>query len=118
MPTTKCPFCGNDTLEVKHGEYQACPSAELSGGTIVIGDATWQVCAVRRREILPYALNKASTSKQTKRQGLLTPEEVRQVRQRTGLSAVDMAYLLGVRREDVHAMGDGKVNPDPRETTP
>ena len=54
------------------------------------------MCQQCGEEILPYALNKAIDLEATKRQGLLTPEEIRQVRQRTGLSAVDMAYLLGV----------------------
>lgn len=96
MTATKCALCGNGTLEEKHGEYRLAPPPNIPGGTIVIRDATWQVCQQCGEEILPYALNKAIDLEATKRQGLLTPEEIRQVRQRTGLSAVDMAYLLGV----------------------
>ena len=36
MPTTKCPLCGNDTLEEKHGEYRFAPPPNIPGGTIVI----------------------------------------------------------------------------------
>lgn len=96
MPTTKCPLCGNDTLEEKHGEYRFAPPPGIPGGTIVIPNATWQACQQCGEEILPYALNKAIDVEATKRQGLLTPEEIRQIRERTGLSAVEIAHLLGV----------------------
>ncbi|MGD0898450.1 MAG: type II TA system antitoxin MqsA family protein [Thermoguttaceae bacterium] len=96
MPTTKCPVCGNDALEEKHGEHRFAPPPNIPGGEIVIPDATWQACQQCGEEILPYALNKAIDLEATKRQGLLVPEEIRQVRQRTGLTAVDMAGLLGV----------------------
>jgi putative zinc finger/helix-turn-helix YgiT family protein len=89
-------MCGDDTLEEKRGEYRFDPPPNVPGGTMVIPNATWLACSHCGEEILPYALNKAIDLEATKRQGLLVPEEIRQVRQRTGLSAVDMAYLLGV----------------------
>ena len=108
MPTTKCPLCGNDTLEEKHGEYRFAPPPNIPGGTIVIPNATWQACQQCAEEILPYALNKAIDLEAAKRQGLLTPEEIRQVRQRTGLSAVHMAYLLGVGEKTYTRWETGK----------
>lgn len=102
MPTTNCPMCGDNTLEEKHGEYRFTPPPNVSGGTIVIADATWQACRHCGEEILSYALNKAIDLEATKRQGLLVPEEIRQVRQRTGLTALDMAYLLGVGIRHTH----------------
>jgi len=96
MPTTKCPMCGDNTLEEKYGEYRFDPPPNVPGGTIVIPNATWLACSHCGEEILSHDLDKAIDLEATRRQGLLVPEEIRQVRQRTGLSAVEMAQLLGV----------------------
>ena len=44
-----------------------------------------------------------------RRRGLLTPAEIRQVRQTTGLSAVEMAHLLSIQ---LHALGKWPINPE------
>jgi putative zinc finger/helix-turn-helix YgiT family protein len=96
MAATQCLACGEYTLEEKHGEFRFDPPPNIPGGTIVVADATWQHCSRCGEAVLPYELNKALDREAMKRQGLLMPEEIREVRKRTGLSAVDMAYLLGV----------------------
>lgn len=96
MTTGLCPFCGQNTLEEKHGEYRFEPPATIPGGMLVIANATWHVCATCGEEILPHELSKAIDGERYRRLGLLTPAEIKQVRERTGLSAVDMAQLLGV----------------------
>ncbi|NQT38495.1 MAG: type II toxin-antitoxin system MqsA family antitoxin [Planctomycetes bacterium] len=96
MATKECPICGGQTLEEKQGEYRLEPPPNIPGGTMTVPDATWLACSTCNEEILSDALSKAIDRQRCKRLGLLTPEELREVRKRTGLSAVDMAQLLGV----------------------
>lgn len=96
MTTTKCPLCGNPTLERKEGEYRFEPPPNVPGGAMVIPDAIWNACTRCGEEILPDELTQAIEAEQYRRLGLLTPSEIRGVRQKTGLSAVEIAHLLGV----------------------
>jgi len=108
MPTTKCPMCGANTLQQKRGEYRFEPPPNIPGGAIVIADATWEECGSCGEAILPYELSKALDIEAIKRQGLLMPEEIRQVRQRTGLTAVDMSHLLGIGEKTYTRWETGK----------
>ena len=108
MPTTKCPMCGANTLEEKRGEYRFDPPPNIPGGTMVIADATWQQCSQCGEAVLSYELSKALDREAIKRQGMLLPEEIRQVRQQTGLSAVEMSHLLGVGEKTYTRWETGK----------
>lgn len=108
MPTTQCPLCGNQTLEHKRGEYRFEPPQNIPGGTMIIGHATWDACASCGEEILPDELTKAIEAEQYRRLGLLPPSEIRRVRQKTGLSAVDMANLLGVGKKSYTRWENGR----------
>ena len=108
MAAKKCPFCGRNTLEASHGEYRFEPPANIPGGTMIIPDAEWFACTACGEEILPHPLSKAIDVQRCKRLGLLTPQEIREVRQRTGLSAVDMAHLLGVGEKTYTRWENGK----------
>lgn len=108
MPATKCPMCGADALEEKRGEYRFEPPPNIAGGTILIADATWQECSKCGEAVLGYDLSKALDREAIKRQGMLTPEEILQVRQQTGLSAVDMAHLLGIGEKTYTRWETGK----------
>lgn len=96
MTTATCPLCGSDTLEHKRGDYRFEPPQNIPGGTMILPNATWDACTSCGQDILPDELTKAIEVEHYRRLGLLTPEEIRQVRQKTGLSAVDLANLLGV----------------------
>ena len=96
MTTTTCPVCGNATLEERQGEYRFEPPPNLPGGEMAVPDAVWSACSTCGEEILPDTLTRAIDAHRYKRLGLLTPDELRGVRDKTGLSAVDMAHLLGV----------------------
>lgn len=91
-----CPLCGEDSLDTKHGTYNFEPPANIPGGTITVDDAEWFACDACGEEMIPNALSKSLGAVRYRRLGLLAPEEIRSVRQKTGLSAVDMAHLLGV----------------------
>jgi putative zinc finger/helix-turn-helix YgiT family protein len=108
MTATKCPLCGNETLEHKHGEYRFEPPKNVPGGTMIIPGAAWDACSSCGEEILPDELTKAIEAERYRRLGLLTPTEIRQVRQKTGLSAVDMANLLGVGEKSYTRWENGR----------
>lgn len=96
MANTKCPICDSNTYEEKHGDYQFDSPSSIPGGPIHISNATWWECSTCGEKVLSHELDKAIDVEATRRQGLLTPEEIRNVRKRTGLSAVDISHLLGV----------------------
>lgn len=96
MPGKKCPFCGKESFRCNQGEYRFEPPPNIPGGEFVIPDAIWHSCSDCGKEILPHTLIKAIELERCKRLGRLTPDEIREVRQKTGLSAVDLANLLGV----------------------
>jgi putative zinc finger/helix-turn-helix YgiT family protein len=108
MTTTKCPICGNQTLEHKQGEYRFEPPLNIPRGTMTIRDAVWDACSSCGEEILPDELTKAIEAEQYRRLGLLTPSEIRQVRQKTGLSAVDLANLLGIGEKSYTRWENGR----------
>ena len=122
MTTTNCPLCGNDTLETKEGEYRFDPPSNVPGGTMVIADACWQACNSCGEEILPDELTQVIEIERNRRLGLLTPDDIRTIRKKTGLSATEMAHVLGVgekvgtRCTKAHAMyfKDAKGNNRPR----
>ncbi len=108
MTTTQCPLCGHQTLEHKHGEYRFEPPQNIPGGTMIIANATWNTCTRCGEEMLPDELTRAIEAEQYRRLGLLPPSEIRQVRQKTGLSAVDMANLLGVGEKSYTRWENGR----------
>jgi len=75
---------------------------------MIIPGAEWFACSACGEEVIPHLLSKAIDLQRCKRLGLLTPEEVREVRKRTGLSAVDMAQLLGVGEKTYTRWENGK----------
>lgn len=108
MTTAKCPICGNQTLEHKHGEYRFEPPEKTPGGTMVVPHATWDACSSCGEDILPDELTKAIEAQQYRRLGLLAPSEIRRVRQKTGLSAVDLANLLGIGEKSYTRWENGR----------
>lgn len=96
MNQTPCPMCGKNSLTEKHGEYRFEPPEAIPGGAIVVPDTMWYECGACHEQIVSPALEQAIERERCRRLGLLTPEEIKAVRERTGLSAVDMATLLGV----------------------
>src|SRR6266852_5326162 len=96
MAAKKCPMCGQATLVEMTGEYRMEPPPTIPGGAIVIRDASWLHCESCNEDILSSELDAAINRERYRRLGLLPPKEIRRVREKTGLSAVDMSHLLGV----------------------
>ena len=91
-----CPTCGSPELRAEHGDFRFEPPANIPGGAIVVPNAHWHTCGACGEQIIPHETSEAIERERNRRLGLLTPVEIRAVRARTGLSAVDMASLLGV----------------------
>lgn len=93
---TKCPICGNETLEPRHGEFRFEPPANIPGGLMVVPDTDWLECSSCEERILSNELNDAIELMTYDRLGLLPPKEIEDIRTRLGLTQVQMAELLGV----------------------
>src|SRR4030042_3951511 len=96
MAAEDCPMCGETTLVEMQGEFRFEPPANIPGGTIAIPNARWRHCQSCGESIIPHELDKALDRERNRRLGLFTPEDIRRVRQKTGLSAVGMRHLVGV----------------------
>jgi len=96
MAAKNCPLCGKvKLLEIK-GAYKLDPPPQIPGGTIVIPDASWQHCEACGEDILSLELEAAIEQERYRRLGLLCPRDIRRIREKTGLSGVDISNLLGV----------------------
>ncbi len=93
---SRCPACGQETLEKRRGDFRFDPPPNIPGGTMIIPDAEWRECSACGGRILPASLSKVLDDEARRRQGLLTPDEIRGVRERTGLSQEEMARFLSV----------------------
>lgn len=91
-----CFICGNETLEVKSGEFRFEPPENIPGGTILIEDAQWEECISCHERVLPPELLSQLDEVRYQRLGLLKPEEIRAVRQRAGLTQKSMAHILNL----------------------
>jgi HTH-type transcriptional regulator/antitoxin MqsA len=91
-----CPICGAKALQERRGEYVFEWPKGFAAQHSAFPDAAWEACRACGEDILSPELSRRIEAEQYRIQGLLTPAEVRAVRQRTGLSQVDMARLLGV----------------------
>lgn len=105
---TTCPICGQDERETKHGTYSMEVPASIPGGAIEIHDATWEHCNACGEDFIADDLNKAIARVQYHRLGLLSPEQIRQVREKTGLSAVEMSQLLNAGDKSYTRWESGK----------
>lgn len=93
---TKCPICGNETLGSRHGEFRFEPPANIPGGVMIVPDADWLECSSCGDRILSNKLDRELDLLRYDRLGLLRPEAIRAVREKTGLSQEAMAFWLGV----------------------
>ncbi len=103
-----CPLCGNETLEERTGVFEMAVPDNIPGGVIQIPNAQWQGCSTCNEEIIPDELSQAIQQERLKRLGLLSPDEIKQIRAKTGLSAVEMAQILGAGDKSYTRWENGK----------
>ncbi|MFM8474490.1 MAG: type II TA system antitoxin MqsA family protein [Planctomycetaceae bacterium] len=103
-----CPICGQQTLDDKVGTFVMAVPPEIPGGDFQIANANWQACSSCGEEIIPDDLSKLIERTRYQRLGLLSPEQIKQVRARTGLSAVEMAQIIGAGDKSYTRWENGK----------
>jgi len=53
----ECPFCGNNTMQIKNGEYEFEPPAIVGCGMLVIQNAKWWECSSCGEQMIPDDLS-------------------------------------------------------------
>ncbi len=91
-----CPVCGSIALRHKEGDYVFAWPKGFAKTESSFANASWDRCEGCGEEILPPELSDRIEAEHYRVQCLLAPAEVKAIRERTGLSQVDMARLLGV----------------------
>ncbi len=105
----ECPICGNISLETQKGEFCFEPPPKvIPGGPIIISDATWEECFECEEKILSLDLERAIEKERYHRLGLLAPKDIHDIRQRAGLTQIEMAELLGVGEKTYTRWESGK----------
>lgn len=92
----RCFNCGSERMEERSGSFRFDPPANIPGGIIVIPDATWRECANCGEQLLPPELQQRLAETSRTRQGLLLPRRIKAVREKLGLTQVQMAERLGI----------------------
>ena len=63
---------------------------------IVIHSTSWEECTSCKERIISFDLEQQLENVRRERLGFLTPEEMRTIRNRSGLTQIEMAQLLGL----------------------
>lgn len=111
MPAKECPLCGQAALVSMSGEYRFEPPHNIPGDSIVVRDAQWLHCDLCGEDILSSELEAAIDQERRRRLGLLTPQEIRGIRENAGLSVADMSHLLGVEEQAYTRLETGRSLP-------
>ncbi len=98
---TRCPLCGKEELQKKTGTFHFDipddgTNPDAREFEVDIPNAEWDECGSCGEIILSHDLQKRIQRWQYTRQGMLTPEELKAIRERFGLSQVEMGRRLGV----------------------
>lgn len=103
-----CPLCGHDTRETVQGTFTMEVPTNVPGGPIVVENATWEHCHQCDENVIGHELNQAIERVQYQRLGLLTPEQIRQIREKSGLTATEMSQLLNAGDKSFTRWENGK----------
>lgn len=93
----KCHACEKGTLEERRGVFHY--ESKNRDGEAIAGDfenSVWYECASCGERMIPRELNQSIEKWHYAREGLLTPEEIKAIREKYGLTQVAIARLLGV----------------------
>lgn len=117
MGAKECPMCGHPSLVEMEGAYRIEPPATIPGGAITVGDAKWLHCGSCGEDILSPGLEASIEAERRRRLGLLTPTEIRDVREMLRLSIRDLSELLGVGQQTYERWENGRSLPTPTGNT-
>jgi putative zinc finger/helix-turn-helix YgiT family protein len=93
---TICPICGAGNLKTHNGKYTFEPPPNIPGGPIVIENAKWEECTACGERIASIELEQALERERYRRLGLLTPEEILQIRKSLCFTQTEMSQILDV----------------------
>lgn len=105
---TKCALCGHDARETIHGTFTMEVPPNTPGGPIAVENATWQHCGNCGEDVIDDELNDAIERVHFLRLGLLTPDQIRQIREKSGLTATEMSQLLNAGDKSFTRWENGK----------
>lgn len=109
---TKCPLCGETSLERKTGAFHF----EIPGGeadrnnpdcAMDFEDSEWDECGACGEIILSAGLQKSIERWQYARKGLLSPREIKGIREKYGLTQARMAQILQVGEKNFSRWENG-----------
>lgn len=103
-----CAFCGHEARETVHGTFTMEVPPNVPGGAIAIENATWEHCDNCDEDVIGDELNKAIERVRYQRLGLLTPDQIRQIREKSGLTATEMSQLLNAGDKSFTRWENGK----------
>ncbi|MEN6308982.1 MAG: type II TA system antitoxin MqsA family protein [Anaerohalosphaeraceae bacterium] len=104
-----CPICGAKALIKKTGEYRFDPPANIPGGIIVIPNSVWEECEACREVVLSPELLEKLEEQRYVRLGLLTPAEIRAIREKAGLTQAQISEKLGIGEKTYTRWESGKL---------
>ncbi|MBN1123365.1 MAG: type II toxin-antitoxin system MqsA family antitoxin [Sedimentisphaerales bacterium] len=105
----KCPICGAPALIEKTGDFCFEPPANIPGGTIVVPNSKWEECEVCKEVILPAELIENLDKQRYVRLGLLSPVEIKTIREKAGLTQSQISRKLGVGEKTYTRWESGKL---------
>ena len=104
----ECPICGAAALVEKTGEFRFEPPANIPGGTIIVPNSKWEECEACGESLLSPELLEKLDKQRYARLGLLTPAEIRSIRENTGLTQFQIAEKLGIGEKTYTRWESGK----------
>lgn len=97
MKTGLCPVCGKGHLMAQVGDFQAdLPSEGGIPRQLVVPDISWLHCTSCNEDILDEAAEQTISAAQRAALGLLSADQLRQLRKSIGKSQAAMSELLGI----------------------
>jgi putative zinc finger/helix-turn-helix YgiT family protein len=105
----ECPICGAAALVEKRGEFYFEPPANIPGGTIIILNSKWEQCEACSESILPPELLEKLDKQRYVRLGLLSPSEIKAIRERADLSQAQISKILGVGEKTYTRWESGRL---------
>ncbi len=104
----ECPICGSKSLVEKSGTFRFEPPANIPGGAIIVPNSKWQECQACGESILAQSLLEKLEEQRYARLELLTPEQIKHIRQAAGLTQSQIAEKLGIGEKTYTRWETGK----------
>lgn len=105
----ECPICGAVALIEKTGEFRFEPPTSIPGGTIILPNSKWEECQSCGESILPPEVLENLDKQRYIRLGLLSPAEIKAIREKAGLTQSQISKKLGVGEKTYTRWESGKL---------